>query len=99
MSGRVDNLETGLSAEITARETADSGLSDRIDALEALTGSTNSALQSISSGDTSVTVSAKDANNNQTVAVNVSQVSDNALELKSDGLFAAVYYEDDDPVV
>jgi hypothetical protein len=97
LSGRVDAVETALTAETSARTAADEALEQRIQDLEELTGSTNSALQSVSEGDASISVGAK-TNNNQTIAVNISEGTDNALELKNDGLFAAIYYEDDDPV-
>ena len=107
LSGRVDAIETGYTTNATfdaytaatdASIAALSGVSadTRISALEALTGSTNSALQSVSAGDASVTVGTKDGNNDQTVAVAVSAASDNALSLKNDGLFAAIYYDGDD---
>lgn len=83
LSGRVDTLET-VSADT------------RLDALEAISGKTDSALQSVSAGDTSVSVGAKDSNNNQTVAVAISAASGNTIELKNDGLFAAIYYDGDD---
>ena len=68
----------------------------RLDALEAVSAQTSSALQSISAGDASVSVGTKDSNKNQTVAVARSAASGNTLELKEDGLFAAIYYDGDD---
>ncbi|MBP5725278.1 MAG: hypothetical protein J6X18_17095 [Bacteroidales bacterium] len=104
--GRLDTIESGYTQNATydAYTAATDGRLDaleavdadsRLDALEALTASTDSALQSISAGDASVTVGTK-ANNNQTVAVAVSSDSDNALSLKNDGLFAAIYYDGND---
>ena len=89
------NLNNAITAETSARTAAVSALTTRIDALERLTGSTDSALQSISNTDGSITVGDK-VNNNQTVAVNILQDNDNALSLKDGGLFAAIYYDGDD---
>ena len=85
LSGRVDVLEA-VSADT------------RLDALEQLTGATSTALQGIVSGDTSVTIGAKSEDKKQTVAVNISSASDNALKLDetNGGLFAAIYYDGDD---
>ena len=68
----------------------------RLGALEGLTATTSSALQSISAADESVTVGEKDDSKNQSVAVKISAVGNNALKLESDGLFAAIYYDGDD---
>ena len=68
----------------------------RLKALEGLTATTSSALQSISAADESVTVGEKDDSKNQSVAVKISAVANNALKLESDGLFAAIYYDGDD---
>lgn len=68
----------------------------RLEALEGLTATTSSALQSISAADESVTVGAKDDSKNQSVAVKISAVENNALKLESDGLFAAIYYDGND---
>ena len=50
----------------------------------------DTAIQSISAADNSVTVSAKGSGTTQTVAVKISADSDNALSLESDGLKVAV---------
>lgn len=50
----------------------------------------DSALQSVSNADASITVGTKTANN-QTIKVNVSADSDNDIELKADGLKVAKY--------
>ena len=68
----------------------------RLKALEGLTATTSSALQSISAADESVTVGEKDDSKNQSVAVKISAVVNNALKLESDGLFAAIYYDGND---
>lgn len=68
----------------------------RLKALEGLTATTSSALQSISAANESVTVGGKDGSKNQSVAVKISAVGDNALKLESDGLFAAIYYDGND---
>ena len=105
--GRLDVIESGYTQKSTydtytaATDSSIAALSGvsadtRLTALESLTASTDSALQSVSAGDASVTVGTKDGNKNQTVAVAVSSASDNALELKNDGLFAAIYYDGDD---
>lgn len=91
---RLDAIESGYTQNSDFNAfTADTD--GRLDTLEALTASTDSALQSISAGDASVTVGTK-ANNNQTVAVAVSSDTDNALKLNNNGLFAAIYYDGND---
>ena len=69
----------------------------RLKALEKLTGTTSSALQSISAANDSVTVGEKDGNKDQSVAVKISTEHDNALKLvEGQGLFAAIYYDGND---
>ena len=69
----------------------------RLKALEGLTGTTSSALQSISAANDSVTVGEKDDSKNQSVAVKISTEQDNALKLvEGQGLFAAIYYDGND---
>lgn len=69
----------------------------RLKALEDLTGTTSSALQSISAANDSVTVGGKDDSKNQSVAVKISTEPDNALKLvEGQGLFAAIYYDGND---
>ena len=103
IEGNVATL-SGISAD--TRLTAAAGKVDalsavsaetRISALEALTGTTSTALQGIVSGDTSVTIGAKDeTNKTQSVAVKLDSSSDNIIKLNEGGLFAAIYYEDND---
>ena len=95
VTGRVDAIESGYTTNATYNAfTADTD--QRLDALEALSGDTQSALQSISAGDASVTVGTKDSNKDQTVAVAVSSATGNTLSIANDGLFAAIYYDGDD---
>ena len=107
MDTRIDDLEAvSAGTRITALEqvSADTRITDlesvsadtRLQALEDLTATTSSALQGVTnaSGDTSLTITSKDQNNVQTLAVNLSSVSGNTLEVKADGLYAAIYYED-----
>ena len=69
----------------------------RLKALEDLTGTTSSALQSISAANDSVTVGEKDDSKNQSVAVKISTEYNNALKLvEGQGLFAAIYYDGND---
>ena len=69
----------------------------RLKALEGLTGTTSSALQSISAANDSVTVGEKDGNKDQSVAVKISKEDNNALKLvEGQGLFAAIYYDGND---
>ena len=69
----------------------------RLKALEDLTGTTSSALQSISAANDSVTVGEKDDSKNQSVAVKISTEHNNALKLvEGQGLFAAIYYDGND---
>ncbi len=105
---RLATIESGYTknsvydAYTAATNNALTSADTRLDALEELTATTSSALQEIVTGDTSVTVGAKDASNKQTVAVKVSNKSDNALELISDntndGLYVMpiFYYEEGD---
>ena len=92
---RLDAIEA-LSAgtRLGALEAVSAGT--RLDALEGLTATTSSALQSISAANESVTVGGKDDSKNQSVAVKISAVGNNALKLESDGLFAAIYYDGND---
>ena len=92
---RLDAIEA-LSAgtRLGALEAVSAGT--RLDALEGLTATTSSALQSISAANESVTVGGKDDSKNQSVAVKISAVENNALKLESDGLFAAIYYDGND---
>lgn len=104
LSGRVDAL-SAISADsrISALEaiSGDSHTHANKDVLDTITSadteSWDAALQNIVSGDSSVTVSAK-ANGVQTISVNISSASNNALELDetNGGLFAAIYYDGDD---
>lgn len=107
LSGRVDALEAvsadtrlseleAVSAETRISELEAVSADTRLEALENLTGTTSSALQEIVSGDTSVTITEKSQDKKQSVSVKISAAADNALELKSDGLFAGIYYEDED---
>ena len=69
----------------------------RLGALERLTATTSSALQSISAANDSVTVGEKDGNKDQSVAVKISKEDNNALKLvEGQGLFAAIYYDGND---
>ena len=69
----------------------------RLKALEELTGTTSSALQSISAANDSVTVGEKDGSKDQSVAVKISTEDNNALKLvEGQGLFAAIYYDGND---
>ena len=78
---------------------ADSALTEA----QAYTDSAITALDATVSGsDSGVTVEVVEADGVVTtvnVETHVSEETGNALELKSDGLFAAIYYEDNDPVV
>lgn len=85
---------TSADTRITALEQVSADT--RLQALEAISADTASALQSVSAGDASVSVGTMDSNNDQTVAVAISSASGNTLELKEDGLFAAIYYDGDD---
>lgn len=73
---------------------------DNKDVLDAITSADtaawDSALQSVSAADNSVTVGSKDVNGNQTIQVKISSDSNNGLSLESDGLFAGIYYDGND---
>ncbi len=98
---RLATIESGYTQKATydaytaATDASISSADTRLQALEALTGDTDSALQSISAGDASVSVGTK-SNNDQSVAVAISATANNALSLANDGLYAAVYYDGDD---
>lgn len=90
--GAIEALSAGTRLGALEAVSADT----RLKALEDLTGTTSSALQSISAANDSVTVGEKDGNKSQSVAVKISAVGNNALKLESDGLFAAIYYDGND---
>ena len=94
VSGRVDTLEA-ISADTRLGALEAVSADTRLSALEALSADTSSALQSVSEGDASVSVGTK-ANNDQSIAVNISSATGNAMELKNDGLYAAIYYDGND---
>ena len=88
-----DEKGAAASAETSAKEYADTKIASAITALDA-------TVSGASSGNVT-TVEVVEANGVVTavnVANNLSADSDNALSIKSDGLFAAIYYEDEDTV-
>ena len=99
---RLATIESGYTqksvydAYTAATDASIASADTRLQALEALTGDTDSALQSISAADNSVAVGQKDSNKNQTVGVKISATANNALSLNNDGLFAAIYYDGND---
>lgn len=88
-----DEKGAAASAETSAKEYADTKIASAITALDA-------TVSGASSGNVT-TVEVVEANGVVTavnVTNNLSADSDNALSVKSDGLFAAIYYEDEDTV-
>jgi len=87
------NIESAITNEITARTQADEALDARIDALEAISGQTQSALQGIDHGTdgdyVTTTVGAKDSNNHQSVGVAVTVVAVSAATGTNKGLAEA----------
>jgi len=109
VSGRVDVLEVSAATKtelgaLSGRVDALSAVSadSRIAAIEAVSADTRlnaleNGVQLVASGDSSVNVS-EISNGTQTVSVNISDASNNALSLDetNGGLFAAIYYDGDD---
>lgn len=88
-----DEKGAAASAETSAKEYADTKIASAITALDAtVSGSSSGNVTTVEVVEANGVVTAVN------VANNLSADSDNALSIKSDGLFAAIYYEDEDTV-
>ena len=93
LSNVYDEKGAAASAETSAKEYADTKIASAITTLDAtVSGASSGNVTTVQVVEADGVVTAVNVTNN------LSADSDNALSIKSDGLFAAIYYEDEDTV-
>ena len=100
LSAETEELKTEINKEKEERQSADEGIIDIIAGVhdeldEKLNELDENSLKEIENGDKSVIVTEKE-NNKQSVSLRISNESNNAVQVKEDGVYAAIYYDGDD---